>query len=48
MVNIIKVLVYITTVSLYNLHCYMFGHFLVTIRQFTTNTFARLHRFFFF
>jgi hypothetical protein len=28
----------ITTVCLCNLHCYMFRHFNVTIRQFTTNT----------
>jgi len=26
-----------TTVSLCNLHCYMFRHFRVIIRQFTTN-----------
>jgi hypothetical protein len=31
--------VYITTVSLCNLHSYMFRHFLVIIRQFTTNDF---------
>jgi hypothetical protein len=29
--------VYITTVSLYNLQCYMFRHFPLTIRQFTAN-----------
>ena len=29
--------VYITTVCLCYLHCYMFRHFRVTIRQFTTN-----------
>jgi hypothetical protein len=34
--NIITV--YITTVSLCNVHCYMFRHFPVTITQFTTNT----------
>jgi hypothetical protein len=28
---------YTTTVSLCNLHCYMFRHYPVTIRQFTTN-----------
>jgi len=30
--------VYITTVSLCNLHSYMFRHFRVVIRQFTTDT----------
>jgi hypothetical protein len=34
-INIIKV--YITTVALCNLHSYMFRHFLVIIRAFTTN-----------
>ena len=29
--------VYITTVSLCNIYCYMFRHFHVTIRQFTAN-----------
>ena len=28
--------IYITAVSLYTLHCYMFRHFRVVIRQFTT------------
>jgi len=28
--------IYITTVSLCNLRCYMFRHFLVIIRKFTT------------